>query len=291
MSYALTITVTDDYTNLGVPDARIQVCSDLAGTVVLFEEYTETSGVIAFSVGAGTYYVFGRKAGYRFENPTTVVVAAATAQSIAATQVGAYGDNETTIANMALAFLSGGLDAATIEDINDESDKTAKKCYTFFEQARDVVITTVKAKHYRDLGAAIAEASLPEHAEWEYGFNLPSDYQGGELVATDEADRTARYDFEIVDRVLLTNDLGNAAGTSAYVRYVPTVVNMGLVSAKVRIAIAWKLAEFLAGPIQPNALDYVHRRYETAIGEALDEAGETVHVEKGSYSWLDARST
>jgi hypothetical protein len=201
---------------------------------------------------------------------------------------------ETTIANMALAFLSGGLEAATIEDINDENDLTAKKCYGFFAEARDAVIATVKPPaptRYADLGAQIAAPAMPEHADWEYGFNLPSDYQGGELHQVDEDDRATQFDFEIVGRVLMTNDLSNAAGTSAYVKYVGTLTNMGNVSAKVRIAVAWKLAEFLAGPIKPDQLDYVHRRYEAAIGEALDEVGESVYAEKGSDSWLDARNT
>jgi len=294
MAFVLTVTVTDDTSLATIPDCKTWVTSDLAGTTTLFEVYTDTVGVSAYSLAAGTYYLWAQKAGYTFTNPTTVVIAAAKAQSVTGAAIPSSSDWETTIVNMALAFLSGGKDTTFIEDINDTSDQTAKIAVRFYETARDAVMARVMPKaafKFRNLGAAVIDdmADLPAHADWEYGFNLPGDLLGDLIWQTDENDHTLRYEFEIIGRILFTNDLTDDDGDSAYVMYVSKLTNTGQMTAALHEAIAWKLAGYLVGPIKPDQIDYTRARLKEAIGAAQDEVGRSLYKEPGSYSWLEAR--
>lgn len=60
----------------GVPiaDADIWVTTDIAGLNVIASGRSDNSGNITFYLDAGTYYIWGQKAGYNFANPDTEVV-------------------------------------------------------------------------------------------------------------------------------------------------------------------------------------------------------------------------
>lgn len=57
-----------------IADAAVWVCADQDGKNVVDAGRTDAFGKVSFTLEAGTYYVWRRKAGFRFDNPDTEVV-------------------------------------------------------------------------------------------------------------------------------------------------------------------------------------------------------------------------
>ena len=55
--------------------ASMWVTTDLAGTNVIASALTDSSGNVTFYLDAGTYYIWGQKDGYNFDNPDQEVIA------------------------------------------------------------------------------------------------------------------------------------------------------------------------------------------------------------------------
>jgi len=69
-----TYTLTSSETGLPIADAEVWATTDLVGNNVICWDYTDTNGQVIFYIPSGTYYVWRRKVGYRFDNPDTEVV-------------------------------------------------------------------------------------------------------------------------------------------------------------------------------------------------------------------------
>jgi len=165
---------------------------------------------------------------------------------------------KTDLANLALALVGGaGIDtgAFQITSIADTSSKTAILCNTHYEQARRETLVRAwwdEAAKYADLGAELSDI---EKADWDYAFNLPSDYLGRceqineSYHASTKPRYLIRYDHEIMSGKLLTNDLTNEAGTSAYIRYIWDLTDTAKLSPLLFKAIATNLAATIATPL------------------------------------------
>lgn len=147
---------------------------------------------------------------------------------------------ETEIANLALGKVGGAGDqvsgAGQIASI-DGTDRVSVWCKTLFPRARRRVISDLaslgapfkETLMYKDLGAE--NASPPEIGGWDYAFNLPSNVLrvvkqiDEEFITTQSSitDKPKEYRFDVIfkgtTKILITNDLTNAAGTSAFVQY------------------------------------------------------------------------
>jgi hypothetical protein len=69
-----TYTLTDSVSSQPVADAEIWATTDAAGQNTVAHDHTDENGQVVFYLAAGTYYIWGAKAGYEFDNPDTEVV-------------------------------------------------------------------------------------------------------------------------------------------------------------------------------------------------------------------------
>jgi hypothetical protein len=69
------VTVHDGDSN-DIGAANVWVTSDVGGSTIVVTGVSNDTGTVTFYLDAGTYYVWGQKAGYTFTNPDTFVVAA-----------------------------------------------------------------------------------------------------------------------------------------------------------------------------------------------------------------------
>ena len=156
---------------------------------------------------------------------------------------------ETDIANKALGKIKGAGDQESgtglIASING-SDRVSVRCKLLLPDVRRRVIgdlATLRAPFketltYRDLGAE--NSSPPELGGWDYAFNLPGDCitvmrQIAEDFVTVESSITdvqpTEYRFDVlydgVTKILVTNNLTNENGDSAFIQYVFDQKNTG----------------------------------------------------------------
>jgi hypothetical protein len=171
---------------------------------------------------------------------------------------------ETEIANLALIKTGGGGDQASgsglISDIND-TDQISTTCRTLLPICRrQTIIDLAMSKspfresvRYKDLGTALAEASLPEIGSWYYAFNLPSDCisvfrQIDEAYLSDSSSDMVEYRFTTIANkagsgsIFLTNNLSNSDGDSAFIEYIIDVVNPNIWSEYLKRCVVTLLA-------------------------------------------------
>lgn len=174
---------------------------------------------------------------------------------------------DTDLANLAFGKLGGAGDQTTgkgfIDDI-DSDDRNSNWAKTLLPQCRRTSITDLaeldcparESVRYADLGAKIDVLSLPEIGSWKYAFNIPLDclaltglIKESEL-SCDRSDRK-KYPCDIIankdesGKILLTNDLTNTNGTSAFIEYVIDVVNPAAFNQKLKSCIVTLLASEL----------------------------------------------
>lgn len=146
---------------------------------------------------------------------------------------------ETDICNLALSKIGGASDqesgAGFIASING-TDRVSVRCKFLFPRVRRRVIIDLAKRDapfpetlmYKDLGGE--NASPPEIGGWGHAFNLPNNVLtvmkqlDEEFITTQSSivDRPTEYRFETIfqgtSKILLTNDLSNADGDSAFVQ-------------------------------------------------------------------------
>lgn len=64
-----THTVTNAVGGAAIPDVKVWISTDAAGTAIVASGYTDSSGEVVFYLDAGTIYVWKEKAGWNFSNP------------------------------------------------------------------------------------------------------------------------------------------------------------------------------------------------------------------------------
>lgn len=177
---------------------------------------------------------------------------------------------ETDICNLALIKGGGAGDQESgtglIASI-DGTDRVSAQCKLLFPQVRRRVIIDLAKKNapfketlmYKDLGGENADP--PETGGWEYAFNLP----GNVLLVTKQVDwnfkttqssitdkpKVYRFDviYEGTTKILITNDLTNEDGDSAFVQYAFDLKPTGNFSPGMINCIATLLASELAATI------------------------------------------
>jgi hypothetical protein len=70
-----TYTLTESGSGDPIANANVWVTSDIAGSNIIASGVTNDSGVVVFTLFAGTIYVWRNKSGFDFTNPDTEVVA------------------------------------------------------------------------------------------------------------------------------------------------------------------------------------------------------------------------
>lgn len=174
---------------------------------------------------------------------------------------------ETDVANIALGKIGGAGDQESgtglIASING-SDRISTRCKFLLPFVRRRVIGDLAKERapfsetlkYRDLGNQ--NAAPPEIGGWTYAFNIPSDNikvmkQIDECFVTEPISITQRpieYRFdEIISgttKILVTNDLSNEAGDSAFIQYVFDQTNVGVWTDDLIDAVATLLGSELA---------------------------------------------
>ena len=156
---------------------------------------------------------------------------------------------ETEISNLALGKLGGAgevLGGNAFIDSIDGTDKVSSWCKLAFPRIRRRVITELavvgapfrSTVRFLDLGAAIADASLPEIGNYSYAFNLPNtvlavvrQFNEDSIASRDRrAYRTTEtevnYQWEVManlagtGKILVTDTLSNADQDSAFIEHV-----------------------------------------------------------------------
>lgn len=201
----------------------------------------------------------------------------------------------TDICNMSLARIGGGKEQSQIFSLN-ESSPTAAWCRLFYTHSRNYVFKRAhfhEATEFGDLGAELTGSSLPEQADWEYVFNLPSDFLSM-VKQTNEDDRTAAFKYRISQGLLFTNTLSNSDEDSAYIEYIIKNTDASTYGPELVEAIVVFLASKLAGPV---AKDDIYARELLQEFELLalpkakvaNQADLADINEKGETTWLNAR--
>jgi hypothetical protein len=197
------------------------------------------------------------------------------------------------ICNRGFLMLAGGPDNQVILSSYDEDTKNGQYCRLLYPQIRNEVLAEwdwSEAGTYADLGDALTGGSVPEMAEWEYAFSLPSDCLVF-LRQTDEGDHTARYKCAVKKNVLFTNDLTNDDLDSAYIYYVAKVTDVSEYAPMLIEAIATKLASELAPIVAGDhkLAQALRKKYSEVLESAIDANQKEVYAEEdGDDSWLNA---
>lgn len=205
--------------------------------------------------------------------------------------------SSTEVCNLALADVGGATEARRIDDFDTSAGNIPDLCREFYHQTfREVLqrFEWLDALAYDEL-SELAAGSQIDAAEWEYQFQLPGDCLLF-LRQVDEDDHETTYECAVRRQangklILLTNEYSDTDGDKAYIEYLRNEQNMGVMMPLFVRAFATLLASYLASALNPTEADRLRLRYEQIdlpIAKAADR--RQVHVEKGSYSWRDART-
>jgi len=199
----------------------------------------------------------------------------------------------TDICNLALLEIGA-------TQIADYFDTTANGllCQVLYPQARNEVLIKVKpncAREFADLGAELSGSSLPDMAEWEYAFNLPSDCL--HLIAQVlESNHEQKYKCAKRQGKLLTNYYSNDDDDSAYIEYIFKQVDASeydpFLVAAIALKLAIKLVAAKTGDKKGELAGRLIRKYlKIVLPDAIAANQEQEYADdEGSYSWLDARN-
>lgn len=254
MAYTVTVTVTDSALATAIPDAKVWICSDAAGTVLLFEDYTSTAGVATFSLDNGTYYAFWQKAGYSpDDSPETVTVAsAALAVAIEMTAIALAAGIETEVANGALDLLGSGVDTSHLSDYATDTGDTADACRRNLPKCRKLLLESfpfIEAIKYLLASDSGADDSSVVHPDWLYAYALPSDCL--RLLALtannnpNESNRHILLEYERYQNYILTD----YTTSEFYWWYIADVEDLTLFPQATRDALEYLLAAKLVGTV------------------------------------------
>jgi len=203
---------------------------------------------------------------------------------------------ETDISNLALGKLGGAgevLGGNAFIDSIDGTDKVSSWCKLAFPRIRRRVITELavvgapfrSTVRFLDLGAAIADASLPEIGNYSYAFNLPNtvlavvrQFNEDSIASRDRrAYRTTEtevnYQWEVManlagtGKILVTDTLSNADQDSAFIEHVIDTPATGGFTEGMVDCIATLLASEVAPVVgrEMDASDRMLMRYERVV--------------------------
>lgn len=175
--------------------------------------------------------------------------------------------DEVTLWNLALGII-GGADKGLISSTSSEQ-AAATHCRAFWDEAVEQSIDLLRPdearKYYNCAEVDSDDADYPENSDWSYVFSLPADYL--DLIKmTDENDRTANYDHEIVGEFILTEE------SDCYIFYYFKLTDVSKMSPGLRRMIVAKLALMIAPHYKPRMLDVAiknHDRVEAKAEESI----------------------
>jgi len=201
--------------------------------------------------------------------------------------------NATALCNLALLKIGGASGSKKlISDINGTSE-TEEICALIYPKSRDFVLAMIPYKETVVYDALDdLTSSLPELAEWNYAFDLPSDCIRF-LGVVDESDHTLRYDFEIVGAYIFANEFTNSDGDKLYVKYVKRETDASLYQIPFVEALVTKLAAELSPSIAKEGrslrLQLLKEFVELTapLTEGLDAANQ--YEAKPANKWFAAR--
>lgn len=203
--------------------------------------------------------------------------------------------SQTAIVNMALTMLGEGTRISAMDD----GSRLARHANAVWDLARD------EALEGHPWNFAVGRQSLPVSADYvppsqyDFAYELPadclrwlppseddSDYFAGEL----ESGLVTSGSIEVPRRFIVSN-----ASAPIVIRYIRRVEAIAIWSASFRVAMAAKVAKYLAKPItgQSNMMEAMEAEYEAAIAAARARdglaTGRTQRRQAARSSWLDAR--
>lgn len=197
------------------------------------------------------------------------------------------------ICNYGFAKLGGAEESIEIFSLTDGSENAAL-CSWLYPMVRNEVLQRwpfSSTKKFADLGAALTGDSLPEDADWDYVFNLPSDCVAVINQISEDA-RTTTYEYDVKIGKLFTNDLTNTDEDSAYIEYVFKQKDASKYSPSLINAIATKLAAEMAPRLKRQEYrEDLLKEYGGILfqAECLNQLGLYEKGEEGEYTWQTAR--
>lgn len=162
----------------------------------------------------------------------------------------------------------------------------------------DDAIGTAAWSHTADTGV---QSDVPESADWEYAFALPSDYLGKarqideSYHSSTKPRRTWVYDIEIIQDFLFTNVYSNADDDSAYIQYIADVEDPDLFDPQLYEAFAVRFAAELSSSLiadKGNRRLELIREYENlalAVAEGVNADQQGDEEDKGEHKAITCR--
>jgi len=196
----------------------------------------------------------------------------------------------TAICNRAFYMLGGGLRNMRITSYSADTGKEAIMCRDLYPEVIGEYLEEFHWAHlltWADCGDAIATVNEIEGAEWQYQFNLPSDCLWV-ICQSEEGDRTARYQFDLIQTILLTNSLTNTDGDSAYIQYVSAPDSgdeLTLSSYQFREGLANKLAIAMAPTMNPDKLNSLIEQYQRLTLPSAKAVNQKQQYEEKPVLW------
>jgi len=203
------------------------------------------------------------------------------------------------ICNLAVSMVGGAKDKMFVTDIDNAQPGTVEEmCQKLYPLCRKEVLSEIappEATKYAKLSPL--SANLPEIADWEYVFSLPSDLLVfGGLI--DEDDHEIVYPCEWRETYLFANDLTSSDNAYAYISYTYELKDVTKYSALLALAIATKLASRLVEPLglkDAKRIALLAEYEELAKPKAMDLAARQQYVEQDFHdsisdsTWLSSR--
>ena len=190
--------------------------------------------------------------------------------------------SNTTIANLALAFMR---EPALLGTLDGDNDPRADALNRIWVIARQDTITDVRPSFAKKQVLLTRDATAPTF-EYDFGYILPTDYLFI-LKFNGITGRKASEQFVRMARNLLTN------ADTVSLTYVADETNTSYYDTKFEIAFAYKLAYMAAPQIRGNEaeVEYMRKEYDRAKSEAAkfsysQQKLERVHEKQISDSIL-----
>jgi len=159
----------------------------------------------------------------------------------------------TNLCNYAYAKLGGAWQQNKLASYNETTD-SAELCQRLWPNIRKEVlirgskggVNWEEALKFSETGAELADANIPEMANWDYAFTLPSDCLRV-IRQVSELDRGTEYAFKVMRGMLLSDSYGNEDADVAYIEYIYDNDNVDEYGPALYNAMATLLASELAG--------------------------------------------
>lgn len=208
---------------------------------------------------------------------------------------------ETTITNLcnyAWAKVGGAWQQNKLASYYETTD-SAELCQRLWPNVRKEVlirgskggVNWEEALTFSETGAELADANIPDMADWSYAYTLPSDCLRV-IRQLNEEDRTIEYPFKVMRGMLLSDNYGNADNDVAYIEYIYDNDTVSDYGPALYNAMATLLASEIAGAtVGAERRQQLRAEFESLVMQlaSSQQQAQIYHDDKGKENIADRR--